>query len=196
MEKKNRKGLAVVGLLALCVILTVGLFMLGRSPKGEDSLQNMNGIAQNVTPNGIDRVPDTTPNDAPPSVRPGEIRQSEPSDGSGTGNTTELTVIPEKPQPPELPETAHKFEPQEEATLDDVAAFEALPAELRNPDVKPDTTPAPVQTVRQQDNAPQSGDRQNGQVYIPGFGWIKDEGGGGQGQQSVGTGSLDKIIGH
>ena len=33
----------------------------------------------------------------------------------------------------------------------------------------------------QQNDEPQGGDTRNGEIYVPGFGWIEDEGGGGEG---------------
>ena len=190
MEKRNKKGLVVIGLLALCVILTVGLFTLGNGPKGEDNLQDSQANAvPNITPNEI--LPSVTP---PVTVRPGEIRPSEPVD-SGAGNIIELTVMPDKPEPPELPDTAYQGEPPEEATPEDVAAHEALDPALKNPDVKPNITPAPVQTARPQNNEPQDGSTNaKGEVYVPGFGWIMPSTP--QGQQSSSDGDWDKIIGH
>jgi hypothetical protein len=213
MEKRNKKGLVVFGLLVLCVILATGIFMFNQTPKGEDVPQGIGGIAQDVTPGGIagtqtetpaeEAAPTIVPNEinptdtAPIIVIPSGITPAETTADSGTDRVTPMTTIPEKPDPPELPETAYKFEPAEEATLEDVEAFESIPAELRNPDVRPNITPAPVTPAPSANTqTPQSGDRQNGQVYIPGFGWIKDEGGGSQGSVSDSNGSLDKIIGY
>lgn len=226
MKKKNNKGLAVVGLLAVCVILAAVLFMLSQGPKGVDTLHDMDGATANITPNEITGVPDEinvvpdeindvqdeteapdvsvneiVPIDANPiTVRPGVIQPNEPPVDSGTSNNIQLTEISARPAPPELPDTAFMGEPPEEATLEDVEAHEALDPALKNPDVKPNITPAPVTPVPTPSNPneqnPQSPNRQNGQIYIPGFGWIKDEGGGGQGEKSSSDGDWDKIIGH
>jgi len=35
--------------------------------------------------------------------------------------------------------------------------------------------------ITETNNEPQGGDKKDGQIYLPGFGWVKDEGGGGEG---------------
>ena len=59
---------------------------------------------------------------------------------------------------------------------------------LTNPSQKPDGTPAevPDETIdtgvsaspESEISEPKAGDTSNGQIYIPGFGWVEDEGGG------------------
>jgi hypothetical protein len=39
-------------------------------------------------------------------------------------------------------------------------------------------------------------EEREGMMFVPGFGWIVDEGGGVHCELSVGTGSLDEIIGY
>jgi hypothetical protein len=108
----------------------------------------------------------------------------------------ELTQIGEKPEPPPLPETAQRNEPEGDATIEDVQAHEALDPALKNPEVVPTITPAPVVSNPQQ-NTPQMGDKNDkGEIYIDGFGWVKNEGGGGRGEPSSSDGDWDKIIGH
>ena len=194
MKKKNTKGLVVFGLLALCVILTAGLFMLGQGPKaGIDVLpQNTDNLAGGVTPGGIVG----TPFDTPPTIRPGVISPTEPPVGNGTDNDIPLTVIEDRPEPPELPATAYTGEPTGEATPDDVEAHQALDPSLTNPDVKPNITPPPVTPARPNDNTPQGGTTNDkGEVYVPGFGWIPNSGAN-DGKPSGSDGDWDKQIGN
>ena len=194
--KNNNKRLAVLGLAVLCVILIAGVFMLGQSPKGKDDTINTDGIAAGVNPGGItDNPADTTiPVSTAPEINPGIITPDDGKANTQNGNDIILTLIEDKPEPHELPGTAHVWEQDEEITEDDVQAYEELDPVLKNPDVKPNITPAPVTT---ENVTPQSGEKNgNGQVYIPGFGWVKDEGGGGQGQQSGSNGDWNKIIGY
>jgi len=193
MKKKNNKGLMIFGLIALCVILTVGVFTLGQSPKGEDILQDRENPGIEVTPGGIDG--NLASGDVP-AINPGGITPRDPAADGQNGNDIPLTVIDDKPEPPELPDTALTWEDGEEVTPDDVQAYEELDPVLKNPDVKPNITPAPVQPNKPADNTPNSGDTNgNGQIYIPGFGWVDNEGGGGQGQPSGSDGDWDKQIG-
>ena len=195
MEKRNKKGLVIFGALALSAILTVGIFTLNQNPKLEESPQDNGDIIQiinDVTPGGIDETPKEA---AIPDITPSVIT---PAETEKTDNIIQLTVMPEKPEPPELPDTAYQGEPADEATVEDVEIYEALDPVLKNPDVKPDITIAPVEPAKPQENTPQSGDTNaSGQIYIPGFGWVKNEGGGGQGSVSyVDESKLDIIIGN
>ena len=185
--RKNVKGFAIIGLLALCVILVAGVFMLGKTPMGEDAMVNVDEPAKEAIPGAIADPPAVTVPEAKPVVVPPQS----PDAAEQGGIDIPLTVIEEKPEPPELPDTAHRDDGLDEPPTD--------PA-LTNPDVKPDIAPAPVEPTRPKDPAPQGGDKNgNGEVFIPGFGWVKDEGGGGQGQQSQldpDHSDFDKIIGH
>jgi hypothetical protein len=226
--KKNKKGLVIMSLAALCLLLTAGLFTLGQSPKGIDVPYETGGVYANVTPGGIE-TPEVTDVDFPagleipviepitPTIRP--ITELAPVEGTTTapgqstavsvqnGNDIALTAITGRPEPPELPETAFVWEQDEEVTPEDVAAYEALDPALKNPNVRPDTTPAPIQSTpapqapnnNTSQTTPQNGDRRNGEVYVLGFGWVKDEGGRAQGSQSQldpNHADFDKIIGY
>jgi hypothetical protein len=226
--KKNKKGFVIIGLTALCAVLTVGVFMLGQSSKGVDVPIDTGGAYAGVTPGGIE-APEVTDieslavTEIPviesnlPTVRPitdiTPIERTTPAPGQSAAgglqndNDITLTAVTGRPEPPELPETAFVWEQDEEVTPEDVEAYEALDPALRNPDVRPDITPAPVQPTptpqapsgSESQSMPNAGDRRNGEMYIPGFGWIKDEGGGGRGTQSQldpNHADFDKIIGY
>lgn len=192
--KKNQKGFMIFGLLALCVVLVVGLFLLNQGPKGEDDPQNTGDSVMDVTPSDISdpvyvNQPSATPTIEPPAI-------PTPTDEQ-TGSDIPLTVIEDKPDAPELPDTAYTGEPTGDATEDDVKAHEALDQQLTNPDVTPNITPTPVEPAKPAVPSPKSGDKDgNGNVYIPGFGWVKDEGGGTEVEESFGEGSLDVMVGH
>ncbi|MDR1320614.1 MAG: hypothetical protein LBK56_04190 [Gracilibacteraceae bacterium] len=190
--KNNRKGFVILSLLALCVILAAGVFMLGQSPKGADIELSADEPAAEVTLEGIsgplgdfDVPVIQEPN--PSGVTPDAITSSDAADAAQTGSDIPLTTAPEKPGPPEPPAAARQDEQHE--LPDDPA--------LTNPDVKPDQAPKPAETAPPDGNAPNAGDKNgNGEIYIPGFGWVKDEGGGGQGQKSDSDGDWEKIIGY
>jgi len=46
------------------------------------------------------------------------------------------------------------------------------------------------------DNQPQGGETKDGKIYVPGFGWIDDNGGGGQGTTVDGDGDINKQVGN
>lgn len=188
--KKNKKGFAIISLLALCVILVAVVFKLGQPPRIEDgNLPSDNPSSDVVTGNITDSVPNTDV----PSVKPEEIPPQDSSDAKQTGNDIPLTVIEEKPKPPEVPNTAANDGKDESHDLPKDPALE-------NPSQKPNSSPKPTETAPPKENTPNAGDKNgNGEVFIPGFGWVKDEGGGGQGQKSEldpEHSDFDKIIGN
>jgi len=207
MEKKKNRGLVIFGLLALCAVLMAAVFIFTASPESGDNLKNMDNAIQNVTPDEIIETPDDTevsaikPNEILPSdtpsitIRPNEILPVELPVDSDTNTESFLTVMPEMPDPPELPDTAFRGEREGDATPEDVEAHKALDPALTNPDVKPDITPAPVQPDKTHD------DRhlwwtinEKGELYAPGFGWLTYTGENIM-HQSESDGDFNKIIG-
>ena len=56
-------------------------------------------------------------------------------------------------------------------------------AMLTNPNTEPAYTPEQIQpTTQTTTNTPKHGETKDGMIYITGFGWVKDEGGGGKGE--------------
>ena len=54
---------------------------------------------------------------------------------------------------------------------------------LTNPNTEPAYTPEQIQpTTQTTTNTPKHGETKDGMIYITGFGWVKDEGGGGKGE--------------
>jgi len=106
-----------------------------------------------------------------------------------------LSIMPEKPTPPEppLPNTGTGY-----ATLEDVAAHKALDPKLTNPNVKPDGspvihTPEPKPIERNNPTAHNDTVNEDG-IYFPGVGWLPYLGPN-IGTQSKSDGDWTKIIG-
>lgn len=191
---KNKKSITTFGLMAAAVILVIGLMAMSQPVKQTDGIPDNDTLTSSVAPSEINGAkPDVTA----PEVQPSVIPTVKPTDEDKNSSDIPLTVIDDKP---ELPDTAYKGESTGDATADDVKAHEALDPTLKNPDKKPTATSAPVEPAKPKDKTPQSGDKNgNGEIYIPGFGWVKDEGGGGQGEKSQidpEHSDFDKIIGH
>ena len=183
--KKDKKGLLIVGLIAFCVILAAVIYMLGQSPKGEDTPTDTGGIVQDVTPSGIDGSEETNA----PEIKPDPIVPSEPSGTGQNGTDIELIDIKDKPEPPDKPDTA---------AGDDEDEPHEIPTDpvLTDPAQKPSSDPKPSEPPAQNNSTPNAGDKKDGKVYIPGFGWVDDEGGGSVVGDSGSDGDWDKIIGH
>jgi hypothetical protein len=159
--------------------------MAGQSPKAKDIAPVSDDILQSVTPADITgtAIADIS------GVETDQAAAEQPTADTQTGYDIPLTVIEDKPDPPAPPAGAQQG--GENATHEKPAD-----TALTDPDVKPDATPVPAQpAMPPQDTSTQS-ESHSGEIYIPGFGWVVDEGGGGQGEVSVGEGSMDKIIGY
>ena len=75
----------------------------------------------------------------------------------------------------ELPNTEHNTPPDPPKIEDEMP--------LTNTDTEPTHTPEQVQPNKPTaSNTPKHGDTKDGMIYINGFGWVKDEGGGGRGE--------------
>lgn len=97
------------------------------------------------------------------------------AEGGAVDSGPEQTIQPdvEKPEEPEKP------------AIDGDA--------LTDPNQVPTYTPE--QTNPQPPAAPSGGATRPGQIYVPGFGWIADEGGGGVGTPTDGDGDPNKQVG-
>jgi len=118
-----------------------------------------------------------------PEVTPAPVTTAAETKAKDVDGNIDLTETEDKPAPPDNPygdETDNDHDVPDEP-------------EMTDPEKKPDATVPPVDPKPAQ-TTPSGG--KPGEIYVPGFGWIKDEGGGGQGQKSDSDGDWDKIIGY
>lgn len=166
LSAKTQKRLLVSGLAAICVVLVVAVFsFVGGSGENDKSNIAENNISNNVT---VDDIKTT----------------------NGTESQTSSNVVLDidKLQNVEVPiaETPQKPAEPEKPVVKDAGA-------LKNPDTPPVYNKEQT-TVEKKSSEPKSGDKKDGKVYIPGFGWVKDEGGGSQGVKVGNEG--DKLTGN
>lgn len=165
LSAKTQKRLLVSGLAALCVVLAVAVFSFVGGSGEKDKSNIANNISNNVTVDDIktDKAGVSVPNITTPT--------------NGTESQTSSNVVLDisKQQNVEVPiaETPQKPAEPEKPVVKDAGA-------LKNPDTPPVYNKEQT-TVEKKSSEPKSGDKKDGQVYIPGFGWVKDEGGGSQG---------------
>lgn len=188
LSAKTQKRLLVVGLSAICVVLAVAVFsFVGGSSEKDKSNVAVNNISNNVTVNDI-KAEDKSGTEAMVSVS--DITEA-PNGGtespiSGNENIVldiggqqdvEVPIVktPQKPTEPEKP-----------VVKDEKA--------LKSPDTKP-VYDKEQTTVEKKSSEPKSGDKKDGKVYIPGFGWVVDEGGGSQGEVIGSDGDINKQVG-
>lgn len=175
---------------AAAALAVVMIAVIGIGNKQDQSPETMETESQSVT---VDEVPETDkPTDTtgiddettaieseattviPIDISVPDIIVDEPKPEDTSNDVvidpeenTEVTVkITEPAQRPEPPEHPVVTEPET----------------LKNPDVKP-TYEEKKTTVNPDSDRPKNGERKDGMIYIYGFGWIVDEGGGSVGHK-------------
>lgn len=171
MTDKTKKTLLLVVGALVCVALIVSITTrFGGQPQTKDPVLN------NDTPQTSDPVVDIdTPDDGKdPAVNVqinagGKDDGTKPGEGAdSTGTEQTIQGDPVKPQPPEPP-----------APIDDDHGADAVPESERNTETPPTYTPDQTTVTPPADPAPGSTNG-NGQMYVPGFGYV-DVGGGNEG---------------
>ncbi|MDD3230329.1 MAG: hypothetical protein PHE09_14090 [Oscillospiraceae bacterium] len=180
MNEKTKKWLFTAGGLALSAVLVVAIAGQFRTPPINDvDIPPQSSSSQDVT---VD-TPDITEKEDDIVVPPIQIPQESES-ANGVDKGTEQTIQANTSEKPNYTEE-----------------------ELKNPEQKPngdkvtdgdkpqdhDKVEKPV-TPPKTDNQPQGGDKKDGQIYVPGFGWIDDIGEG-QGTVVDGDGDINKQVG-
>lgn len=178
MTEKTKKYLVVGSGATICVALIAAIgLQFGKSSSGEDKTVGESSTTTEVVVDpskysGKDdkESPDIT---LPPEKESSQSTEAKPPVDSRPAQT-------DQPEQSIQPEVKKPEAPSEEA--------------LHDPTTKPDgtkvdTPPEPVEheAVEQPEelppepNEPQGGDTENGKIYIPGFGWVEDHGGGSSG---------------
>ncbi len=167
MKEKTKKMLILSGSAAVCAALVC--VISSQFAKNEQPIETAS-LPQQKTP-AVTVAISTT---AKPETEPVVIEETIiPTEEIFDAETLELPEnvqkIDQSFSEPELPEP----EPPAPVITDEAA--------LTNPEQPPEYEPAhtaPADTTTP-NNTPQHGDKQNGMIYINGFGWVADEGGGG-----------------
>lgn len=166
MKDKTKKWLVIAGLAVVCAGLIFGISrVLYHEPVQES------------------RIVEQEPEDTEVTVEIGEtgIRQTE----SGEADTEESLVIEAEPQTTvndkeqeiqKEPEKTENEKPKEAPALSEEA-------DVENPETQPayEEPKAEESKDKPEDTTPSHGDTKDGMIYIDGFGWIPNEGGGGSG---------------
>lgn len=205
---KNKRTITVFGLSILSIILVIILVVKSQPEKETDEMKNYDMAAGYVDIREIEIAMSTM---VVPEIILNEIQHPEPtielmldavseSEPEPTLKTEvidiSLTVIEEKPEPPEIPDTGigqDLTDPDKKP--DDVTIH---PVEKTKPTQPPSQkadktiTKTPVPT----DSTPKGNSKNNnGEVYVEGFGWIKS-GGDNIGEVSSSDGDWNKQIGN
>lgn len=163
MKDSTKKRLIIAGLAAVCVLLIFGISsVLYKEPMQE--------LPKESKPTEeVELMVDTE--------ETGQVQKETES----TEETKELIIETEtengvesgKQEIQQTPEKTEDEKPEEPPALTEDADT-----------TKPDTPPTyeePEETTPPADNTPSHGDTKDGMIYIDGFGWVPNEGGGGSG---------------
>lgn len=165
---KAKKQLIIAGLGTVCVVLVIAIALQFKTNAPKDvSFQPSSTVADTVSPSSENPTLSTVPTKTP------EISQIEstPTQAADTGKSTgaEQSIQTEVTKPTE-PSQEAKTDPTKKPDGEQVTTV--TPVE-HDKVTKPATSTTP--------STPKSGDKKDGKIYVPGFGWIEDNGGGGTG---------------
>jgi len=179
MKKLNfnvKKNLTVTLLVILAIALGAGLISYVNKttkPKEDKILSDINKVDEVK----VDEIKiDHEEKDKVPVINDADNTEKSSQNNAVSSNTetSKPEAVPKKPEPP-------KEKPK---TTDDITNKNKVPAYPEKA-VKP-----------QKESIPKGGEKNNkGQVYVPGFGWVNDEGGGGQGTNVTSDGDINKQVG-
>lgn len=179
MNDKTKKWLIVAGGFAIGALLIMMIAGRFSKPTVEDaSLPIQSGDEKDVV---VDES-NSTENEI--IVSPMEVSEQTDDENGAVDQGTEQTIQGDAEKPTYTEEELTN--PDKKPNGDEVTEQD-IPVEH-------DKVGTPTETPKQ-DNQPQGGDKKEGQIYVPGFGWIKDEGGGGEGTVGKSDGDINKQVG-
>jgi hypothetical protein len=182
LSDKNKRWLIIAGLGVVCIALVIAISSQFKTKIPMDDVTATASTNANVVNPSIDN---TGTDVKPPSDSAKEkgvvVQSAEPTAApSETPNTavskgTKQTIQPD-PVKPEAPKEKPKSQ-----------------GESTNPS-KPHAY-KPGDTTVSKPADPKGGEKKDGKIYVPGFGWIENHGGGGQGKTVDGGGDINKQVG-
>lgn len=178
--KQTKKWIAVAGCLAVCIMLAVLIgTQLQKKPVADEPFQSQESQQTDVT---VKPPQEETKNEV--SGTPPDSASPANTDNGAVSTGSEQTIQKDvsKPEYTEEQITDPTQKPNGEKVTEPPKSVDHDKVE------KPKDTP---KTEKQT----QGGDTKDGKIYVPGFGWIDDNGGGGQGTTVDGDGDINKQVG-
>ena len=172
MNDKTKRNLLIAGLCVICVglIFAISSRFQTETPTGGETTPATLAEAE-VTPdiNNIEETAEKT-KDKELVI---QLDEPDPAPADKPSDQTDQPVQdlqPDIAKPPE-PSESQKTDPSKSPDGEKVDKVQAVD---HGSVKKPDNPPS-------QSNEPKGGEKKDGKVYFPGFGWIDDEGGGSSG---------------
>ena len=188
MTMKTKRTLTVCGGTALCAALTL-LIAMTFKPEDEQQLTASVPETSSTPAISVDISASNTEKPENPD-NTGEADNNEETDNTDSG--TDANSQPEINFDDFIDKGGIEVKQDFTAPKPDTDIEQNTPPEppkiedeamLTNPNTEPAYTPEQIQpTTQTTTNTPKHGDTKDGMIYITGFGWVKDEGGGGKGE--------------
>lgn len=170
MKKKQIKWLIVTGLGIVCIVLIAAIASQFKTKASKDIAEASPSAAQ------VNQAV-VTPTEASKTEQDVVIQDSKPSEATSAqtpnaavSSGTKQTIQPD-PVKPKAP-TVSKPKVQPKVTP-------KAPDSAKKPVSKQPGTPKNSSSGKTE---PKAGEKKDGKIYVPGFGWVKDNGGGSQGK--------------
>lgn len=165
-KAKKRFTLAGLGVVCVALVILIASQFKTETPKA---------VSVQPSSTASDAVSPCTPSAGPINTQEVNARPIDPtmtpaqSTDTGDSTGTEQSIQAEVTKPPE---------PSQEAKTDPSKTPDGEKVDAVTP-VEHDKVTKPESTTSSP--APKAGDKKDGKIYVPGFGWIEDNGGGGSG---------------
>ena len=180
MTMKTKRNIAIGGGTVLCAALAV-LIAARFIPEPETAVPS---VPEQSSSSQVNVEMSTTKHE---ETKPAEqdnssaITEPEEPEKDNAGENSITEVVQNFPEPEKTESAARNAKPEPPKIEDEEM--------LTNPDKEPAYEPEqakPQQTTSSDSAAssstPKHGDKKDGKIYINGFGWVDDEGGGGEGE--------------
>ncbi len=182
ITEKTKKRLAVGGLATGCIVLAVVLTAFFPGGKG-----NSNRTAATGSSNSNVSVSNIIDNSKTDVYVPTIDKTS--SDNKDTASSDPVLDVEKKEHvETNITEPAKSSSMPEKPTVSDKSA-------LTNSSQKPSYRKKQTE-VKSGTSTPKNGQKKSGYIYVDGFGWIKDEGGGAAGEVIDDNGDINKQVGN
>lgn len=189
LTEKTKRYLAVSGGVVVCIALVAAISLqFKKAPVGEEAVPESNpqvtdifvdpsGLAESQdkkTHAGETETAETQGEESEIVIQPNtQVENTEQAVDARPAQTdqTEQSIQPE-PTKPEAPD--------EEILIDPTVKPDGTQVEGEPETVEHDAVEKPAETEKPA-GTPQAGDTSGNQIYVPGFGWVENHGGGGSG---------------
>lgn len=189
LSQKTKKWLIVTLLGILCVVLIIAISSRFKREEPEVAMIPITpAVTEEITPeiteSALTPTPTSTSTPTPEvSVQPIEPTATTlPPKDTGDSEGTEQSIQAEVTKP---------ADPSEEVKTNPTKKPDGEKVTKENPNEKKDTKKNNDSSA----SAPKSGDVKDGKIYVPGFGWIEDNGGGTEQEEVSSDGDIDKQVG-